>query len=174
MNTLNELIQNRITRPASRTFKSLTALKGRCWRRYEIRMKKVLLIYLVLSLQGCVIVTTNYIRNETNEDLVVYVQTERSDLDWERKQRKEVPIKSNSVCNITTDIFYETFFYIKNLTNGNSTNLEISREDSHIYKITQHQKNQVVSISKTDRKTKKLLENNRDNCVPIQHVTKNS
>jgi hypothetical protein len=128
-------------------------------------MRSALTAVLLGLLQGCVISASNFIRNESDAELVVSVQQERSDLGWPRKEAKTLEVPSHNICHLSHDIFYETFFYISSPSTGRSTNLGALTNESYIYSVADSEGKQVVTITEADSRTKRLFESKRDYCV---------
>ncbi|WHZ23300.1 MAG: hypothetical protein OJF47_002412 [Nitrospira sp.] len=128
-------------------------------------MRKALMAILFGALQGCVISASNFIRNESDSELVVSVQQERRDLGWPRKEAKTLAVPSHNICHLSHDIFYDTFFYISSPSNGRSTNLGALTNESYVYSVTDTGGKQVVTMTEADSKTKRLFESKRDHCV---------
>ena len=120
--------------------------------------KSFLVIVLLAAMQACSYSVTNYIRNDASNEVVVSIQRGKTNLEWERKESDSFAVKPNTICRFGTDPFSDIYLYIKNIQSGKSTNINLMRNGSFTYAVENDGQEQVVTIKKADRKTKKLLE----------------
>jgi hypothetical protein len=127
--------------------------------RIPVMAKPLVIIALSIATQACSYSVTNYIRNEASNEVVVSIQRERADLGWERKESDSIEVKPNTICSFATDSFFDISLYIKNVESGKTTNINLLREGNFTYAVGNDGQEQVVTIQKASRETKRLLGN---------------
>lgn len=138
-----------------------------------IRALAIVLISAILA--SCTYGTTQYIRNDTSQDLTIEQWSKTANLEVQAGSSTFMKDKTFSVpAHNTCRFLYihpgykDHYYFISNPNNEQTTNVKLMSED-YIYVVSVLDLKQTLSIYKTDKVTKKAFKNDSLGCQEISY-----